>query len=489
MSVVIKSGSSSNTALINSNGELLTTLGKDTETAGYAVMQSEVDAGDVTGEVLLKSPEVSADYRLRVGVDMLLFNDSFNASTQNTALWEYKNSGMVAAQAGGTLNLNSAGTSTTTGHYAYMRTWRNFSLVGTAPNYIEFAFQMDKHPITGEVFVAGMGNPGTGTEPTDGVFIRYSTAGLYGVAVFNGNETTTLLGGFDTPELNHSYTFIIAIGQGSINFWIDDVLVGSLATPNVYGQPMMGAALPIFFMKYNASTITTSPNTIFKISYTNVTLADIATNKPWADVQAAQGNAYQGTNGGTMGGLQTYPNSTNPTTAAPSNTALTANLPAGLGGQGLATLWNVAATDMILLAYQNPVGLPSVTPVTIHITGVRITAASATAAWTAPAAGVPLFEFGLAWGNTAVSQATAETASFTGPTVKAPRRKVLGLLQWATGASPVGTKATSDLFCSFTSPVVVNPGEYVSIIGKIINGAAVATGGLFYTIDFDYYFE
>lgn len=43
--------------------------------------------------------------------------------------------------------------------------------------------------------------------------------------------------------------------------------------------------------------------------------------------------SYQGLSGGTMGGLTVYTNSTNPTAAVPANTALTANLPNGLGGQ------------------------------------------------------------------------------------------------------------------------------------------------------------
>lgn len=66
--------------------------------------------------------------------------------------------------------------------------------------------------------------------------------------------------------------------------------------------------------------------------------------------------SYTGLSGGTMGSLATYPNSTNPTAAAPSNTALTANLPAGLGGQGAVTAAVAAATDGIWGSYQVPAG-------------------------------------------------------------------------------------------------------------------------------------
>jgi hypothetical protein len=62
--------------------------------------------------------------------------------------------------------------------------------------------------------------------------------------------------------------------------------------------------------------------------------------------------SYQGLSGIAMGTLATLPNSGAVTAAAPSNTALTANLPTGLGGQGAVTAAVAAATDGIWGSYQ-----------------------------------------------------------------------------------------------------------------------------------------
>lgn len=96
------------------------------------------------------------------------------------------------------------------------------------------------------------------------------------------------------------------------------------------------------------------------------------------------GLSGQGQDGGTMGANAFFTNNTLPTTALPVNTALTANLPTGLGGgRGLATLCSV----------------------------------------------------------------------------------------------------------KFDVPVVVHPGENVGLFCQIVNGAATATGGLFFIYDFDHYYQ
>ena len=107
--------------------------------------------------------------------------------------------------------------------------------------------------------------------------------------------------------------------------------------------------------------------------------------------------AYQGLSGGTMGGLASYVNSTNPTAAAPSNTALTANLPAGLGGQGAVIAAVAAATDGIWASYQVPAATVNVQGRRLVLRGlyldlVNLGAAVATTAKT--------IQFSLAYGNT-----------------------------------------------------------------------------------------
>jgi len=58
-----------------------------------------------------------------------------------------------------------------------------------------------------------------------------------------------------------------------------------------------------------------------------------------------------------MNAIGQLENETNPTAAVPSGTALTANLPAGLGGIGLATAQAASVNDLIFGSYQVPLGI------------------------------------------------------------------------------------------------------------------------------------
>jgi hypothetical protein len=174
-----------------------------------------------------------------------------------------------------------------------------------------------------------------------------------------------------------------------------------------------------------------------------------------------------------MGSLATLPNSGAVTAAAPSNTALTANLPAGLGGQGLVTAAVAAATDGIWGSVQVPAGTANVQGRRLVIRGVNIDAVNIGAAVATTATTI---KFQLAFGHTAVSLATTEAA-----TTKAPRRIALGYMTWPVGAAigqgPQGGPIKVDLG---DAPIFVNPGEFVALVARFVVGTATASQ----TIDF-----
>ena len=163
-----------------------------------------------------------------------------------------------------------------------------------------------------------------------------------------------------------------------------------------------------------------------------------------------------------------YANSTNPTAGAPSNTALAANLPGGLGGQGLVTAAVAAATDGIWGSYQIPAGTANVQGRRCVIRGIRIDAVNTGAAVATTATTI---QFSLAYGHTAVSLATAEAAA-----AKAPRRLPLGFMTWAVGAAiGQGPQAGPIIVDLGDAPVFVNPGEFVQLVGKFLVGTATAS--------------
>ena len=65
-------------------GNVKTALTLDPQYIGGVRLFSENDSGAVTGEPSLWSPEVDADFRFRVSQDLILDDESFNYTAQNT---------------------------------------------------------------------------------------------------------------------------------------------------------------------------------------------------------------------------------------------------------------------------------------------------------------------------------------------------------------------------------------------------------------------
>ena len=83
------------------------------------------------------------------------------------------------------------------------------------------------------------------------------------------------------------------------------------------------------------------------------------------------------------------------------------------------------------------------------------------------------FQCAIAFGHTAVSLATTETASFATATTKAPRRVPVGSLYLPVAAA-VGQNS-NQIRVSFQSPLIVYPGQFVAFIIKPVLGTATAT--------------
>lgn len=460
-------------------------------TVGPVRFFSENDDGSVSGTPYLKSPETSPDYRLRVGTDTLLFTDTFNATSQNTGLWKHAFSTMTMTQSAGFLNVNAAGTSVTSGHFAYLQTWKYFPVIGTAPLSTEVTLTLTSVALqANEIYQWGHGVATGAADPVDGCWYELTNAGLYGVIRYNSGVATKQLLTTTPRTLGQNNKYTMVVSEREVEFWIDDQFFGEIIIPAGQSQPFLTTSLPLFIQKYNSGTVGSSPSSILKVGDVTISLMDINTYKQWSHQMAGQGYSGQGLNGGAMGANTFFTNSALPTTALPVNTALTTNLPSGLGGgRGLATLWNLAATDMVMTQATNPLGGVNQTPRTMFITGVTISAVVASAALTAPAAGTHSFLWGIYYGSSAVTLAQTESTTFATGTVKAFRRKFLGTMCQTTGTAAIGTPMSNNIVVTFDTPIMVNPGENVGLFCQMLNGAAVATGGLLFTYDFDHYFQ
>jgi len=450
---------------------------------GAARNFAENDAGTVLGAPYLKSNEVSFDYRLRVGMDTLMFQDNFNAPAQNTNLWAYAFSTLTAAQLGaGSINFGAV-QGTANSHGAYIRSWQYFPLIGTSPTWVECVFgQFTAALTTNEGWAIGVGVPvAAGSLPTDGVWFQLTNGGLIGYIVYNGTPINTgVIKSFGSFTVGAANKLSIGIGENSVEWWCDDVLLAKTNVPAAQGQPFLTGSLPVFAMKYCTGAVSNT-NTMRLFDVT-VTTADIAMNKPWSHQMAGMGSsAFVGQNGQTQGKAQWWTNSVAPSAAAMTNTAVISGANT-LGGL-VAILPTLAAnSDGIVFSYTNPSPGINVTGRNFICTGVKVQGAVSVVL----AGGPVVYAYALAFGHTAVSLVTAETGSFVTATAHEPRRAFIGMESYANNAAVGVIGQGCEL--RLDSPICVRPGEQIAVTARNL-GVITTTGAITVGVTFQGYWE
>jgi hypothetical protein len=363
-----------------------------------------------------------------------------------------------------------------------MRTFQYFGLVKSAPLALEFDLgQFTAALVTNEVFLIGLGLPTAATTPpTDGVWIQFTSAGVVGVANYNGSTVQTgvmlPLASLAVGDLAH---WIIICGKEEVQFWYEQEIVGTLAIPSANGQPFQSPTLPAYMMKYNTGNVS-STNTM-RVADFGVTLQDLLTTKPWAHQMALAGQSgYIGQDGQTQGKTSIWANNTAPTAVALTNTAAAF---VGLGGIAAALPTLAANSDGIVFSFQNPVPSVNIPGRNLIITGAKMQGAVSVIL----AGGPVIYAYAIAFGHTAVSLATAETGSFATGTTHAPRIVPLGIEAFPATAA-VGTEGSGTAILTFQSPIVVRPGEFVQLIARNI-GTVTTTGAITLIGTVDSYWE
>jgi hypothetical protein len=100
-------------------------------------------------------------------------------------------------------------------------------------------------------------------------------------------------------------------------------------------------------------------------------------------------------------------------------------------------------------------------------------------------------EWYIAFGHTADSLATTESASMASATTKAPRRVLLPELTTNMGAAAAaGTLLVQPAYISiFPEPIYVNPGERLALVGNKTITTAITSGVLSFMYQFIYSWE
>ena len=475
----IEGNTSGNVAEVDSNNNLQVNLPTVNSQAGLAGVGSIVWDGSSGAPRLVRAADVSYNRRLRVGIDNLFFDDSFNYSAQNTGIWYGAVTTWANSWTGGFWKM----TSTVATGNCFAKTYKMFPIYNGAGLGININALWVQPLQTGEVIELGAFQAAAGTAiPTDGVFFRYTSGGaLNGIVNYNGTETSILL--TPTPVNGVTHSHYMRIEQEQVEFWVDGALLGVLPTPSAQSGPCQSSWQPICFRMYAAGA--TSTIQVLQVGEVRAYVRDINAQRPWAQAMAGLGGmGSQGQGGGTMGTTAVMVNGAGSAlvaTTAIANGTVASGVFLGLGGNVAIQPWMAANTDAWLFDYLVPVGSATVPGKSLVITGVKITGV-VTAAFT----GGPLLAvYSLAYGGYSAGGLLALTQAEAAGT-KAFSRVPLGIESYAASAA-VGVMGQG-VSMQFLSPIIVAPGENVGIAIKNI-GTALSAGAVTYTATFDAHWE
>lgn len=462
-------------------------------------MYSEVDDGRYTGVRETSSPEVDKDYRLRVAHDNILDQELFNYTAQNTGKHTYTFTTLTSTIGTGGITTNS-GSVTTVNTGCTFGTRAMFTVGGTQGTICETSVAFSNQPNANTVIDFGLFQMGATTAfaPLDGIYFRMGSSGMLGVINSGGVETSVAL---TVAKGVTPYTYtnnavnrhLIQVNNVSTTFWINNFKVGEIANPTGTNFPCKSLALPWAFRHAivggAAGAVTQAIFSDYRVHVRGI---------QYADSLGMIGNrvlgSYQGLSGGTMGqlvaGTVTSGTLVKPTAAIPANTSLVANLPNSLGGRIYEQLGSglAANVDGIFASYTVPAGSATVQGRRLKVMGISLSGMVSTVVVGGPA----YTEWYIAFGHTADSLATTESASMATATTKAPRRFMLPKLTTnMTAAQAAGTLLVQPEYETmfFDAPIYVNPGERIALVGNKTITTAITSGVLSYTYQFLYNWE
>jgi hypothetical protein len=465
---------------------------------GLAIF-SELDNGSVGGARKVLSPETDTDFRLRVAHDNFLDQETFTDTAQNTGKFSHAFTTLTATESAAGLLTNSGNITTTTTGMTF-GTFAMFPVGGTQTLVCETTLSFTAQPNANQIVDFGVFMRGATTAfaPLDGVYFRLTSAGLFGVINSNGTETTSavfpLSGGTGTYVYanNAASQYLIQANNVNTTFWIDNVLYATIPTPVGLGFPCMSRALPWSIRHAIVGGTAGSALQCIVKDY-RVLARGTLYSEPLGNVGGRVYGTYQGLSGGTMGqlvaGTVTTGTLVKPTAAVPLNASLAANLPNSLGGRinEALTAGLAVNTDGLFASFTVPAGTTAVQGRRLKVNGLKLSATVSTVVVGGPVT----TEFYIAFGHTADSLATTESASFATGTTKAPRRIMLPeLTQTVTAAQAVDTKVNQvSTVAVFTNPIYVNPGERIALVGNKTATVAATAGVISHVYQFDYTWE
>lgn len=490
MSVIIKGGSSSDLAGVDSNTNLKVNLPTTATQAGNVQNAFVRDSSNAfrnritqQGEVLNAISRTCFSSNFNGAAAGIILNSQFNqqATTMTTAI----NAGFCRFNNGAITTLN-------TGVSLY--SWRTFSLDKSGAIQIKGHIRHTQGAVANKVFEFGLGYYDVAANQAAAVneFLgfRWTTGGgLVGALDYTtGGASTSLNVNINSgvplsDSVSREYEILITHNQ--IEFWIDNVYQASINIPADGCGISKSGALPLLMRLYQTAAPASAP--IFDVTHIVVNNIGSDADLPVAHRQALMGRHSVYNQQGliaTNGSTALIPASgTAPTAATGSNTATTFT---GLGGfyrVNGAAVTATAHSNIIISSYTNPAipetaGAASDAKVLV-ITDIIISPMVVT---TVLAGGGFTANWFVTTGSTALSLATTDAIGGAAVGTKAPKFFPLGIYDTLAAAAAVGTVSTrvGNSSVSLQTPIVVNPGEVITVGIRCPYVAAAVTSG---TID------
>lgn len=480
-------------AEVNSNNELKVALAATQANAGFAALGVEQGAAtEPTAARKVRRLKASLNRRLTVGQDTVIMNENFIAAAQNTSLWRLGTTSFTFSYATPGYVVFNASSITTTGAAQLYQSYQHVVLGGQKPVTVDVPFVITAAPPANWQMDFGLSAAPVSTPfaLTDGVYLRINSSGLFLVLNYAGTETVSaaLIDAANiTPNVCFTARLVIAAERTEV--WVNDpngslgtpdpssfAYCGALDTPPANPFPCVGLSQPFSARLFHSAAAGAAVQ--FRLGGPSVTEGDVGQNRPWQRMQARQGLiGAQGQNGHSSLGSTALMTNSLAAGAGVAMTNTTAALGSGLGGQFAAQPTLAAGTDGIVCSYLNPVPTTAIQGRTLLVDGVRIQGLVTTAFTGGPV----LYAYSLAFGQTGVSMANAESALG-----KAPRRIPLGFETFVVTA-PVGTLGQS-VYVPFRNPIPINPGEYVAVCAKNL-GTVTSAGVIVFLVTFDAHWE
>jgi hypothetical protein len=395
------------------------------------------------------------------GNQTLVAFDPIEGTNINTWLWTTSNTTMTTVQTGGVLTLNNSATTTTTTD-AIITSNIQFPIFNQTS--IECSFRALATQTTNSTIEMGFGAPtGTTAIINNGAFFRIQSSGqIKCVTSYNGTENVSAV--IATLTTTSYYLFIVTIEDNGSRFIVEDtggipIVDTFIALPVATPDNSQSSHIPAFARVYNSGAAGAAPQ--LKISSFQGWRLDIDQSKPWAHQMAGAGKSsgIDPTTFNQTGQIFT----TAPTAATLTSTGVSYTT---LGGDFDISQASGGETTYGIFGYKVP------SPYSLYITDIYMPQPFVTT---------------LLGASINIQEWSFMIASSSNPTTATGYRYSLGIFT-APSAAAVGTIYTgTPITQTFTTPLLVQPGQYFLIICKHLYGSTVGvTRG---TILINGYFE